>query len=285
MSMIVAAVFLATTLQRPKPIDEIVFSGKVELPMAKTRSQVVVNGQMNGKAYRFAVDTGAYAGRISKAAVAGMNLRPVGKARAGDPSGKNERDLDIYRIPEVRLGNAVLRGVEMVCDDGPAGLTPSKRGFDCVLGAGLFEDVLLTFDFPRGTVVLSKGSLAKASGPGIVSYRSPFGVPIIDLRIGSLSLEGHVDTGSPGMLLIPSRYEKQLKWNKAPILRRTAQTNFNSFAIREGVLTVAPRIGGKVLRSKTVEMADIFPVVNIGCQVLSQFTVTIDQQTRKIAFI
>src|SRR4051812_29182135 len=99
------AIALAAQHGDPPAIDHIVCTRQVILPMLDSGRQApAISLEIGGKTYKFALDTGAVGGRISQDIVKSLNLKPVGKVLAGDPSGKNSREVNIYKIPQIKAG-------------------------------------------------------------------------------------------------------------------------------------------------------------------------------------
>src|ERR1041385_7205786 len=89
----------------PQVVDKVDCTSEVVLPFLESQRQApCISLEIGGKSYKFALDTGAVGGRIAPEIVASLGLKPVGQVQAGDPSGKNTRTVDIYKIPEVKAG-------------------------------------------------------------------------------------------------------------------------------------------------------------------------------------
>ena len=68
-----------------------------------------------------------------------------------------------------------------------------------VLGFTLFEDYLLTLDFPGRRIMLTSGRISVDSGGSVLPFRMPDGVPIVPLKIGEQQLEAQIDSGGTGL--------------------------------------------------------------------------------------
>jgi hypothetical protein len=231
---------------------------------------------IGGKPYHFLLDTGATGGRISPSVVATLGLKPVGEVRAGDPSGKNSKTVQIYKIPEITAGTAHFYGVQMFSDGG----VNDKSLADGVIGYAVFQDLLLTLDYPKRQVILERGKLPASA----MNYTTEHGIPVLPIEVGSLKIDGHVDSGSDGGLYIPTKYKSKLNIDGEPKVLGHARTLFNEFDIL-GVKVKDPiKVGGMTINVPLIEMHDLFPIGNIGGRVLSQYRVTIDQKNRRIQF-
>jgi len=271
----VAALILAQSPE-PQPVERTECPAPVTLAMLPSvRRAPLIELTIGGKPYHFLLDTGAAGGRISPEIVAYLGLKPVGQIEAADPSGKNSRKVDLYRIPEIVAGSAKFFGVSMFADSGgPAGHA------DGVIGYGVFKDLLLVLDYPARKVSFLHGSLPRTAIP----YKTVGGIPVLPIKIGKFVIDGHVDSGSDGGLLVPLKYKAQLPLEGEPRVIGHARTLFNSFDILGAKVSAPVTIGGFQIDVPMIEMHAMFPIGNIGARVLSLYKVTIDQKHRRIQF-
>jgi len=279
--MLLATLFTLVLLRQDEPdliaVDRTEFHGKVVLPMLPSpRRAPLIELKIEGKAYHFMLDTGAVAGRISQAIVDRLGLKPEREVTAGDPSGKNSRQVKGYRIPEIDAGSARFFGVHMFADSGPDG----GRLANGVIGYGVFKDLLLTLDYPAKQVVLQEGSLDAAA----IHYDTKGGIPFLPIEIGTFKVFGHVDSGSDGGLTVPLKYKDQLPLDGETTVIGHARTLFNEMTIYGARVKGPVKVGGMPIDVPLVELHDMFPVGNIGGRVLQHYRVTIDQKSQRIYF-
>jgi len=271
--------FFQPIQEDPKPVERTECSSRVSLPMLPGhRSAPLIELSIGGKPYHFLLDTGAQGGRISPAIVESLGIQPIGEITAGDPSGKGERQVKIYSIPEIDAGSAKFYGVSMFADAGPQG-GPAGLA-DGVISAGMFQDLLLTLDYPGKQVVFEPGSLPSSA----ISYSLMHGLPALPIQIGNVKLMGHVDSGSDGGLMVPLKYKSQLPLDGGAKVIGKARTLFNEITIYGAKVKGPITIGGMAINVPMIEMHDMFPVGNIGGKVLSQYKVTLDQKHKRIQF-
>jgi hypothetical protein len=278
------AVTLLAQSDEPKPVESVSCPSQVVLPMQDSARQApVINLEIGGKTYKFALDTGATGGRISKSIIESLGLKPVGVVQAGDPSGKNVRQVNIYKIPEIKAGGATLHGVQMFADDGvaPRG---SKEYFDGVIGYAVFHDLLLTLDYPNKQVILTPNGMSAMDRKQSIPYALEHGIPFLQVQVGDIKVGGHVDSGADGALSIPDKYRSKLHLDGDPVLVGHARTLFNTVDIYLAKVKDPISVGGMKLPIHEVELNGLFPVANIGGRVLHQFRVVIDQKKQRIAF-
>ena len=268
----------------PPVVDRIDCPHEVVIPMQDSaRRAPAIRLQIGGKTYLFALDTGATGGRMSQEIVQSLGLKPVAQIRAGDPSGKNTRMVDIYKIPEIKVGGATLHGVRMMAESGvvPRG---NKAYFDGVIGYAVFQDLLLTIDYPNRKVILDPGGMSAAQKKQSIPYKLENGIPFLQVQVGKVKVGGHVDTGSDGALSIPAKFKSDLTLDGKPMLVGHARTLFNSVDIYSVKVKDPISVGGFALPIHEVELNDLFPMANIGGRVLSKFKLVIDQKDRRILF-
>lgn len=280
------AAILATSLlaQDMSPVKSVDCPERVVLPMLSTQHQTpMIELEIGGQKYKFVLDTGAVGGRVSHEVVERLSLQPEGIVRAGDPSGKNTREVKLYRIPEIKAGGATLHGVRMMEEDG---VTPksSPLYFDGVIGAAVFHDLLLTIDYPKHEVVLTPGGMSAEQTAKAVPYHLEHGLPAMEIQIGDVKVEGHVDTGSDGGLSIPLKFKSQLHMEGEPKVVGHARTLFNSFDIYAVKVKDPILVGGVKMPIDQIEMQDVLPFGNVGGRLLKLFRVTIDQKQSRILF-
>jgi aspartyl protease len=271
----------------PKPFD------RVEMPSVSTEvamlsaANVLVEVRIDGKGpYRFALDTGAAGGgRISRALVEQLGLKVVGQAISGDPSGKNRTAVDIVEAGALTIGDATFHGVKLSVGELPAPPgqpEPEARG---ILGIGLFQDHLLTLDYPAQRVRIEKGELPPADGREVLGFENPFGIPQIRLKVGDLEVEADVDSGNTrGELVLPASYIGKVSLDGEPKVVGRGRTGFNEFEIKQAPLQGAVWIGSQSVERPLVDFVEIFPHGNLGAAFLRRFAVTIDQKNHRIRF-
>jgi hypothetical protein len=262
----------------------------LEMPTASTEipllpgDEIVVEVRVNGHGpYRFSLDTGAEgAGSLSRSLVKTLGLPVVGHALAGDPSGRNERQVDIVEAASLALGGAKFKRVALSVLDarpGPGG------DFDGILGIRLFKDLLLTLDYPARRLRLEKGSLGPVDGKEILAFDAPHGVPRIVVTIGGLTVPVDIDCGNAqGELTLPTSYLGKVPLLRDPVVVGHARTGFNEFDIRQVPLKGGLGLGSQTIEGVRADFVDIFPVASVGNPFLRRFTVTIDGKNHRIRF-
>jgi CubicO group peptidase (beta-lactamase class C family) len=240
--------------------------------------RVMVNGQ---GPFLFGIDTGARgAARIDSALAAQLGLEVIGQVRAGDPSGRNTRLMNLVRVGSLEIGGARFEGIEAAVRD----YNERRVGapIDGILGFGLFQELLLTLDYPAGKVRIERGALPPPDGGDVIPIRVDRGIPSIDLVVDSLHVDADVDAGSMGGFSLPDRLIERLPLDSAPRVVGHARTVSNEFDIKAARLKGSLRIGGREFANPTLEFQPIFAMGNVGSRVLRDFAVTFDQANRRM---
>jgi hypothetical protein len=249
--------------------------------------EVLLEVRIDGKGpYRFRLDTGAAGGgRISRQLAEALGLKVVGQALAGDPTGKNRQTINIVEAGSLTVGGATFNGVQLGVRDLPSAPGRPDPGLDGILGMQLFEEYLLTLDFPARRVRIEKGDLPPADGREVLAFESPRGVPSVRFRIGDLEVAADVDSGNlRGDIVLPASNLGKVSLGGEPKVVGHGRTGFNEFEIKRATLKGPVKIGEQVVQSPVADFIAGFPQANLGLKFLSRFAVTIDQKNHRIRF-
>jgi hypothetical protein len=244
----------------------------------------VVEVKLNGQGpFVFAIDTGAgMQADIDPAVAARLKLEPVGQVRSGDPSGENDRVLEITRIASLAFGGAEFRNVTALVR--PQRITKDYPAVDGFLGFALFTDYLLTLDYPAMQVRLAKGNLPVANGSDILTFEIENRVPVIEVAIGKLRMKAHIDSGNfVAGFMLPKEVVEQLPLLTPPVTVGRARSVSNQIEIKQAQLRDTIHIGSFDYPQATIA----FPALsntNVGFKVLREFALTFDQKNRRMKF-
>ncbi len=250
--------------------QELVYSTRMEVVRGKPYVMVMVNGR---GPFRFLIDTGTGGQAIVTEQLADqLKLPTVGDTRITDPSRQGDRRADIVFIDKLTVGGADFIGVEAVRhklygDDGEC------QG---VLGFKIFEDYLLTLDYPNQRLTLASGSLEPDDENTVLPFRMPDGVPVARLRIGDLQVDALFDSGGTGLSL-PEQLASQLKFSAEPVVFGNGESLSTHFLIKAGILGSDVQVGQYTFSQPFVEVNSAFPQVNFGSCPMQHFSFTFDQ--------
>jgi len=247
-----------------------VYSTHMEVVRGKPYVMVMVNDR---GPFRFLVDTGTGGQAIVTMELADqLQLPLVGDTRITDPSRQGEKRADTVFIDKLSIGGADFIAVEAVRhklygDDGEC------QG---VLGFKLFEDYLLTLDYPNQRLTLASGALVPDHENTVLPFQMPDGVPVARLRIGDLQVDALFDSGGTG-LSIPEQIASQLKFSSEPVDFGNGESLSSRFLIKAGILGSDVQVGQYTFAQPFVEVNTAFPQVNFGSCPMQNFSFTFDQ--------
>ena len=81
------------------------------------------------------------------------------------------------------------------------GCLSEEQNCQGVLGFPLFEDFLLTLDYPGRRMLLSTGILPEHAAGSLLPFRMQDGVPIAKLLIDGMNVDAQIDSGGSGLSL------------------------------------------------------------------------------------
>ena len=245
----------------------------IELADARAYAQVKVNG---AGPYRFLIDTGASGmGRVDTRLVQALALPLAGEGQNSD--GVTVTPIALVRVGTLALGGLRRNDLELPSRDYNGGRT-SGAMTQGLIGRDFFADGLVELDFSAGTLRYSTADRLDASDPQVLAYDRPFRIPI---RIGEVTMEGNLDTGSSLTLHLPRTMLEHIA--TGPLEEtgqaRRANTVFQLFRTK---LRDPVYIGGLVVTDVEVYVSDQVQQVNIGAGLLKDATVAFDQRARLV---
>jgi hypothetical protein len=245
------------------------YSAPLELIHDKPFVSVMVNGR---GPYRFLVDTGTGGQALITPELAQqLSLSVVGHAKLTDPSGLGQQRSDIMRIESLNIAGAEFSDVDAVVHN-----LYGDESCHGVLGFTLFEDYLLTLDFPGHRMVLANGDLDSDADGSVLPFRMPDGVPIVHLNIDQQDFEAQIDSGGTG-LSVPSKDSAELKFQQPPVDFANGESVSTKFQIKAARLQSDVMLGRYTFKEAFIEINSAFPLVNIGSTPLQHFVITFDQ--------
>ena len=252
--------------------------GGTTVPMLDVGGRPMVEVRINGNGpFAIILDTGASFSGIDESLATELAL----------PKGADVESEGTARIDDFRVGDAVVHGFlagrlgGML--GGLGGATP-PRG---VLSAAAFPGHLVVLDYPGRRVSIKPGALPKADNRRIFEYGTNEPLPVIPVRVAGHEYRIHLDSGSPGGVMLPTKYEQELPLAAPPVDVGRARTMAGTFTVQAASVNGAIEIGEYTLDVKDVRFSDLRPgpepgIGNIGAQVLRGFVVTFDSTNRRL---
>jgi len=257
----------------------------VSVPMHFWGPRPIVLAKLNGQGpYRFIVDTGcSHAVLIDEGLFKKLGLD---SERATPGHGKTD-ESDPVKVDTIAIGDVTFSNVRAF---------PTRSGMPSgsdepmgILGLRLFEDYLVTFDYPNRRFIFESGRLPP-SGEGILrcSFDEKYGsILTIQPTVAGIAMNVHIDTGSPAVLALLSKWQKKLPLTSKPVKVGMARTPAGSADVYMARLEGTLKVGDHEFENPKVDFADLGPMLdydcgNIGSGLLKDFALTVDQTNRRV---
>ncbi len=231
--------------------------------------------------HNFIVDTGASVNVIDATIADSLGFEVVGEMQIGAPGGAKIPG-NIVRAPIAQVGAASITDADLVTMDLASFSGGTTHG---VLGLGLFRGHLLTYDYGRNEIRVSRASLS-AGNPGVIRYRDHDGHIQIDMDVAGTTVATHIDTGSMGGFTLPIEMKESLSLMPAGQGATKARLVGGDRDVQFGQLDGDIQFAGSRYEKPNIGFMDPSPGYgNVGSRVLSDFIVSIDQREKLIRFV
>jgi hypothetical protein len=258
----------------PSPPREVSLAGTVEVPLLSGArgEHPCVEVKVNGRGpYTFLIETGARLVGVSPEIADSLHLR-----RIGGPD-----DYPEYWVDEITLGAAAFRKLPA------SAFSLSMKGIDGVLGLPLYQDVLLTLDYPHGKLRLERGQLPEPDQREVLPLSRVGDFWGLPFAIGGRQLVGVLDTQAPNGLGLAPSTAAQLPFHGELEVIGKAGVGLGETEVRGGELTAPLIIGRYEFPHPFVAVRTLPPLFpgepTIGNGVLRNFVVTVDQRNARLA--
>ena len=261
----------------------------VSVPMKDWGGRPAVEARINGKGpFKLLVDTGTgFKAYLHDDLVKELGITTTGTLQTH--CGKEK--LDKITVGTLTIGGATFTGIEGVrANDGPGGAIAGED-FRGILGLPLFKDCLLTLDFPGRRVMLEHGELPEPGGETIAysaDEEHDYGVTVT-LSAAGTPVKAHIDTGSPALVTLLNKWQKDLPLKGKPRVMGIARTPQGEARVSVATLDGTLKLGQHEWKNPHIDFADLGPMLdfdagNIGSRLLKDFAVTIDQKNHRVRF-
>jgi predicted aspartyl protease len=215
------------------------------------------------------VDTGSSLSLINEetARKMGWQIRDNVRLCTVDASGRKAVVRHWTRVEQMQIGGVTFRDFPMVIavENGPL------RAPGELLGLSLFQDCLLTLDFPHETMLIEP---APAEVPaGGIRGRVTNGIMRIPVQFGCEQRWVVVDTGAGGVITVNSELASRLQFVQPPVETGRGSSVLGRYPVRSGRLAGDVTVGGHVFHQPVIQITDGF--TSIGTAALTPFLVKI----------
>lgn len=234
---------------------------------------------INGKGpYRFLLDTGAEgAGRLDAKVVEELGLPLVGESQSLGIL--NEvHEMTEHSVETLAIGGLSFHNVRMLSRDYSEIAGPGYPPIHGILGFHLFNEYLLTIDYPARTISVEKGELPPADGSTILDIISDDEDPEVEVSVGGHMLQALLDTGAMNHFAVPESEAASLRFAEPPVVRGSQ----GGSEVRVGNLADTLRLGQIEFENiQTYTTAALNQSV-VGARVLAELRVSFDQKNGRV---
>ena len=252
----------------------------VRVPFTLDDHIPVIDVKVNGQGpFRLGVDTGM-AGQLAldREIATKLGLEKIGETRASDPSGQNAVTRDVVRVDAIEIGGARFEGLRCTVRDGER---PDRSAVG-IVGYALFQDLLLTLDYPKNELGIARGSLPEPDGKAVLAMAKDEPIPVVELSIAGKRVLTDIDAGSPALLTLPMAVVKELPLAGEPEVVGRGRTISGPFDILAAEVKGDVTIGPRTLHNPRVDIVERFPRANLGYRFLRDFAVTFDAKNGRV---
>jgi len=149
---------------------------------------------------------------------------------------------------------------------------------DIILPLREFREYLLTLDFPRREIRITRGQLPQPDGLEVFDARGPDRRPYLDVNVAGETHRLLIDSGSSGSISLQPG--GQLPWVSAPLPASVAQGMEKLLYFDVGRLDADIDIGRVRVAQPIVTISAFIEL--IGTDVMRRFAWTFDQKSRRV---
>jgi hypothetical protein len=264
-----AAATASFALQAPPPRVSVPRAG-VTVPMRDFGGRPVIAVTIHGAPVDVVLDTGAAVGALDPDVATAMGL-DVADGRVA---------IDAMTIGAVKLTSVTLRATTFMRGLGAG--APSG-----VMSASWFPKSLVTFDFPRHTLTIAPGALPAPDDRTIFACDPSSLLPTIPVSVAGHAFTLHLDTGSPGGVMLPMAASTLVPLAGPLTDAPPARTMAGAFEVKVAPVKGDVTIGRFAIDAGPVRFSDLRPGPgpapgNIGAQALRSFALTYDSTNRRV---
>lgn len=257
---------------------------RVSVPIDTATQHIVVKASLNENGpFEFVMDTGAGMTLLDQRLADRLHLETIGEARVGDATTGEPKTMKIVMIDRIDIGGAVLTGkIPCVVQDLSELFSGEPDRPMGILGFRLFENCLLTLDYPGNALVLEHGALPDPDGKSILPCKRDRGLPVIETQLGGIDTKLTIDTGAATNIVLEKSLKDKYHMKAPPVVTRTARRMNTETEIAEARIDGDLKFGAYALHEPFVHFEGTRSVV--GYDVLSNFALTFDQKNERVRF-
>nr|MBA3670583.1 serine hydrolase [Gemmatimonadaceae bacterium] len=263
----------ATPTPFDAPRNVALAAGSVVVPLTKIGDFFYADVRLNGKPFRFTLETGASFIAISANAAAALGLKP-----------ESVEPIPGSRTPVVQLDSLSVGGATF---GGLAARVTTQfdgMGFDGIISVPLLRNLLWTLDLGASRLILERGALPPVDGREVLPIAGQDRGERIDVMmfIGGLPAAVVFDTRYAGWIIVSDSFIPRLQLDGAPRYIGSARgPSLGAFDMQGARLTGAATLGGYSAPKAPIVFRNR-PGSIVGVSFLEQFSITVDQTSGRV---
>ncbi len=252
---------------------------------------LVESPQVDGKTYRFMIDTGSSVTLVSPAVAASLKQKESRKAppRTQPVRGANGRDVELPAVTlrHLRLGEAHFERVPAIVYDFSELSAHLGLSIDGVVGFPLFRDTLLTLDYPAALLEIAPNPVVapppvRQPRTSIIPYNREQATPLIPVQMDNESFFVLIDSGSDGGLALnPAGLHP--RFTRGPRVGMIVTSLDGDKRQLVGRLDQNITIGTQLVQQPVVDLTE--QLSSLGGELLQHFRLTFDQQRHLVTLV
>ena len=252
---------------------------EIIIPMDVTTYRPIIELTIDGKGpYKFIFDTGSATNVIDEKLNDELGLKIVGEdsLKTQGPQSLISKRTMATRISfsntniskEVEMNVVNLRGMLPI---------------DGVLSASFFEDYLITMDYPKSQLILTKGELNR-DDKQVASFTQGARTLNVEILVDGHLVEAHLDTGSPGGFSLPYALKNQLTYKQDPKEGHEIRTPVATYKRWDAELVGSVVVGNAIYENPQIGLVEGFEFANMGYQVIKDLRISVDRKNSLVMF-
>lgn len=261
------------------------------IPYEEIKEKIIIDGIINGKTYKFMLDTGAPMVLFKKLS-GDLKLLKVNDMLIEDQSNKKDT-MDVAILPAIKIGDVTFNNVPALISDSPF---IECFGIDGIIGSNVLRNSVVQFSSKSKTVTITDSPKrlnlkSKASKMLLSEQSNPY--IWIEHKNGELGGREQLlfDTGMDGFYDVSMPvYQKHFeKWNHLNVIAKSSGTYsmgiHGNADVNENYKFLLPEMTINGVNFKNITTETTYDKISrIGARLLKYGTVTVDYKNKKFYF-
>ncbi|MHC5210808.1 MAG: hypothetical protein ACYTG2_08835 [Planctomycetota bacterium] len=283
--------FAEEELRQPATVTASLPDAVIRVPMDHSNRRIEVPVFIDGQGpFLFQLDTSCESAVVLDPELASLLAATAATARASSTADEasladrpDESAADAERpslaLARLDLGDANFLDLSAEVRELNDSAAPGVHG---VLGLPLFENLLLTIDYTRSQLVLSRGSLAR-DAVDVFPLLGPGRAPHVPLQVGGRVWPARIDTGDAENVTFPVAAARDVRTQRRPVILG-GKVGGPEPQVRGARLADTLLVAGRGYQQLPVLFAEDATEPRLGYGLLAHFALTFDQRQGLVRF-